>query len=116
MMQDKEKQNKKEKKPFNVKLFYRRTCLIIYDIISIVFASYMAVLIRYEFHLDMIPEHFLSPVNRFLPINIFLTLCIFYFFRMYHSLWAFAGGDGAAEPCDVLRDVRPDEQHWAAVF
>lgn len=91
MMQDKEKQNKKEKKPFNVKLFYRRTCLIIYDIISIVFASYMAVLIRYEFHLDMIPEHFLSPVNRFLPINIFLTLCIFYFFRMYHSLWAFAG-------------------------
>ena len=90
-MQDKEKQNKKEKKPFNVKLFYRRTCLIIYDIISIVFASYMAVLIRYEFHLDMIPEHFLSPVNRFLPINIFLTLCIFYFFRMYHSLWAFAG-------------------------
>ncbi len=91
MMQDKEKQNKKEKKPFNVKLFYRRTCLIIYDIISIVFASYMAVLIRYEFHLDMIPEHFLSPVNRFLPINILLTLCIFYFFRMYHSLWAFAG-------------------------
>ena len=83
--------NGKEKKPFNVKLFYRRTCLIIYDIISIVFASYMAVLIRYEFHLDMIPEHFLSPINRFLPVNVLLTLCIFYFFRMYHSLWAFAG-------------------------
>ncbi len=84
-------QDKKEKKPFNVKLFYRRTCLIIYDIISIVFASYMAVLIRYEFRLDEVPEHFLAPINRFLPLNILLTLCIFYLFRMYHSLWAFAG-------------------------
>ncbi len=84
-------QDKKEKKTFNVKLFYRRTCLIIYDIISIVFASYMAVFIRYEFHVDMIPEHFLMPINRFLPINILLTLGIFYLFRLYHSLWAFAG-------------------------
>lgn len=82
---------KKDKKPFNFKLFYRRTCLLIYDIISIIFASYMAVLIRYEFHMDMVPDHFMDPITRFLPINIILTLCIFYFFRMYHSLWAFAG-------------------------
>ncbi|NLL78186.1 MAG: polysaccharide biosynthesis protein [Clostridiales bacterium] len=85
------KQMKKDKKPFNVKLFYRRTSLIIYDIISIIFASYMAVLIRYEFHIDMIPAHFLDPITRFLPVNILLTLFIFYFFRLYHSLWAFAG-------------------------
>ncbi len=82
---------KKDKKPFNVKLFYRRTSLIIYDIISIIFASYMAVLIRYEFHIDTIPAHFLDPITRFLPVNILLTLLIFYFFRLYHSLWAFAG-------------------------
>ena len=82
---------KKDKKPFNVKLFYRRTCLIIYDIISVIFASYMAVLIRYEFRLDTVPEHFLEPINRFLPVNILLTLFVFYLFRLYHSLWAFAG-------------------------
>ncbi len=82
---------KKDRKPFNVKLFYRRTCLIIYDIISIIFASYMAVLIRYEFHLDQVPNYFMNPISRFLPVNIILTLGIFYLFRMYHSLWAFAG-------------------------
>ncbi len=82
---------KKDRKPFNVKLFYRRTSLIIYDIISIIFASYMAVLIRYEFHIDTVPAHFLDPITRFLPVNILLTLLIFYFFRLYHSLWAFAG-------------------------
>lgn len=64
---------------------------MIYDIVSIIFASYMAVLIRYDFRVDSIPEHFIDPITRFLPVNIALTLCIFYFFRLYHSLWAFAG-------------------------
>lgn len=82
---------KTDRKPFNFKLFYRRTCLVIYDIVSVIFASYAAVLIRYEFHVDTIPEHFLGPITEFLPVNILLTLCVFYFFRLYHSLWAFAG-------------------------
>lgn len=81
----------KKKNPFNVKLFYRRTCLIIYDIISIVLASYMAILVRYEFHVDQIPDHFMRPVEVFMPLNIILTLVIFYGFHLYSSLWAFAG-------------------------
>ncbi|MDD6628063.1 MAG: nucleoside-diphosphate sugar epimerase/dehydratase [Lachnospiraceae bacterium] len=82
---------KKKRKPFNVKLFYRRTCLIIYDIISIVLASYMAILVRYEFHVDTIPDHFMRPVELFMPLNIVLTLVIFYCFHLYSSLWAYAG-------------------------
>lgn len=81
----------KTRKPFNAKLFYRRTCLIIYDIISIVLASYVAILWRYDFHLDEIPRHFMQPIERFLPINILITLVIFYLMRLYNSLWAFAG-------------------------
>ncbi len=84
---------KKEKKrtPFNVKIFYRRTCLIIYDVISVILASYVALLMRYNFDLSQIPEHFINPVTRFLPINIIITLFVLYLFRMYSSLWAFAG-------------------------
>ena len=81
----------KIKKPFNAKLFYRRTCLIIYDVISVVLASYVAILWRYDFHLDEIPGHFMQPIERFLPINILLTLVIFYIMHLYSSLWAFAG-------------------------
>lgn len=81
----------KTRKPFNAKLFYRRTCLVIYDIISIVLASYTAILWRYDFHLDEIPKHFMQPIERFLPINIIITLIIFYLMRLYSSLWAFAG-------------------------
>ena len=82
---------KKERKPFNVKLFYRRTCLIIYDVISVILASYLAIVMRYEFRVDEIPEHFLSPIEHVMPLNIVVTLAIFYIFRLYSSLWAFAG-------------------------
>lgn len=81
----------KIRKPFNVKLFYRRTCLVIYDVISIVLASYVAILWRYDFHLDEIPGHFMQPIEHFLPVNILVTLIIFYIMRLYSSLWAFAG-------------------------
>ena len=81
----------KKRKPFNVKIFYRRTCLIIYDIISIVLSSYLALIIRYEFDLDAIPLNFIRPIEHFMPLNILVTLVIFYFFHLYSSLWAFAG-------------------------
>lgn len=84
-------ESKKKKNPFNVKLFYRRTCLIIYDIISVIGASYLALLMRYSFDISEIPDYFIDPINRFLPINILITLFVLYLFRMYHSLWAFAG-------------------------
>ena len=81
----------KKRRPFNVKLFYRRTCLIIYDIISVILASYLAIIIRYEFRVDEIPRHFMTPIEQVMPLNIIVTLAIFYFFRLYNSLWAFAG-------------------------
>ncbi|MCM1143663.1 MAG: polysaccharide biosynthesis protein [Blautia sp.] len=82
---------KQKRKPFNVKLLYRRTALIIYDIISVIIASYFALLIRYELDLGEMPPFFIHPIERYLPINILVTLLIFYFFHLYSSLWAFAG-------------------------
>ncbi len=81
----------KKRKPFNVKIFYRRTCLIIYDIISVILASYLALLVRYEFAVNTIPEHFIRPIEQFMPVNVVVTLLIFYLFRLYSSLWAYAG-------------------------
>ena len=79
------------KKVFNYQLFYRRACLIVYDIASILFASFFAIVLRYEFEYEMIPDYFMNTIIRFLPINIILTLIIFHFFKLYNSLWAFAG-------------------------
>lgn len=81
----------KNKKRFNVKMLYRRTALVIYDIISILSVSFLALLFRFEFQISDIPLIYLHPVERFLPINLVLSLGIFYLFRLYNSLWAFAG-------------------------
>ena len=81
----------KKKEPFNYAKLYRRVGLIIYDILSVIMATYVALLMRYEFNFSAIPEHFLTPVTTFLPINILITLIIFYLFKMYDSLWAYAG-------------------------
>ena len=48
------------KKPFNYQLFYRRTALIIYDILSVTASSFLAILIRYDFQLNTVPVPALS--------------------------------------------------------
>lgn len=81
---------KKHNKVFNSKLLYRRTSLIIYDVAAVLLSSFLAIAMRYEFSLDSIPEYFLQTIIRFLPINVVATILIFYFFKLYNSLWAFA--------------------------
>ena len=78
-------------KPFNFKIFYRRTALVIYDIISIIASAYLALLIRYEFSFSAVPAQFRNPIEHFLPFNIVVTILLFYIFRLYNSLWAYAG-------------------------
>lgn len=79
------------KKPFNYQLFYRRAALIAYDIVSVVASSFLAILIRYDFQISTVPREFVEPILNFMLIDIVLALGIFYLFRLYHSLWAFAG-------------------------
>lgn len=79
------------RKTINYQLFYRRACLMIYDVASIFAASFLAISMRYEFDMEIIPDYFLTSIIRFMPFNIIITIGIFYFFRLYNSLWAFAG-------------------------
>lgn len=80
-----------QKRVVNFQLIYRRVFLIVYDIASIILSSFLAISMRYEFAFGDVPEYFWQTIIRFLPINIVLTLLIFYFFKLYNSLWAFAG-------------------------
>ena len=83
--------NAKIRKPFNFKIFYRRTALLVYDIISITASALLALLIRYEFEFNIVPMQFRHPIEHFLPFNIGITIFLFYAFRLYSSLWAYAG-------------------------
>ena len=80
-----------EERKFNYVKFWRRVALIVYDILSVVLASYLSLLMRYEFQPSEIPDYFYLPVMEALPLTIAVTILLFYLFRLYDSLWAFAG-------------------------
>ncbi len=90
-MQESMFMNKKNKEPFNFQKLYRRTGLIIYDVLSIIAASYLALWLRNDLSIVGINKNFLMPVTNYMVINIVLTLIIFFIFKLYDSLWAYAG-------------------------
>ena len=73
------------------KLLFRRVFLASYDIAAILVASALALLLRFEFSYSQIEPKYIEMVWQYFPINILVTVIVFYFFRLYHSLWAFAG-------------------------
>ena len=80
-----------KKTNFNYQLLSRRFSLIVYDMASVLAASFLAISMRYEFAYDTIPSYFVETIVRFLPFNVAFTIIIFYILRLYHTLWAFAG-------------------------
>ena len=78
-------------KQVNRQLLHRRIVLVIFDIMTVCIASIAPLLIRFDMHYKEIPDIYLSSAWDFMIINIIITLLVFYFFRLYHSLWAFAG-------------------------
>lgn len=79
------------KKIRNHKLLFRRLFLVSYDIAAILVASAMALLLRFELDYKAIDDRFIEAVWKYIPINIIVTIIVFYFFKLYSSLWAFAG-------------------------
>ena len=75
----------------NKQILHRRIVLVIFDIMTVCIASIAPLLIRFDMHYKEIPDIYLSSAWDFMIINIIITLLVFYFFRLYHSLWAFAG-------------------------
>ena len=80
-----------KKQKINYQLFLRRICLIVFDVILIAVSSVMALATRFEFRLDQIPQDFADVLYHCEPYFVLLTLCIFFLFRIYSSLWEYAG-------------------------
>lgn len=80
-----------DRKTRDYKLLFRRIFLVSYDVAAILIASGLALLLRFEFNFFAIDQKYLEAVWAYFPINIITTVVVFYFFKLYHSLWAFAG-------------------------
>lgn len=74
----------------NKNSFKYKVLLTILDIISINFASYMALYIRFAMDGNLIPPEYIASVKEIGFVNTIITLVIFYLFRLHSSLWRFA--------------------------
>lgn len=66
-----------KRKKINYQLLLRRVCLIVLDIVLIIISSLMALLTRFEFDIEQIPEEFLDVLVSYGILMIFVTLSVF---------------------------------------
>lgn len=75
----------------NNQLFMRRICLMLCDAIAVFLSSIVALLLRFELKFESIPQQFMHNAMSYIVLIIILTIIIFAYFRLYNSLWTYAG-------------------------
>ncbi len=75
----------------NMKLLIRRFFLVCYDVCAVLASCLLALLSRFDFHLDWIPPEYLDMGLRIFWVASVITLISFAIFRLYSSLWSYAG-------------------------
>ncbi|MHB8129104.1 MAG: polysaccharide biosynthesis protein [Mobilitalea sp.] len=75
----------------NKKLSIRRIFILLCDVVVIIMSSGFGLLLRF----DLVPSNvdliFVESIWSYLPINILITIIVFYLFKLYHSIWIYAG-------------------------
>jgi FlaA1/EpsC-like NDP-sugar epimerase len=73
-------------------LFYkqrlRQMLFILFDVVIVFVSAYFALIMRFTF--GVFPLEYQILLVRCLPFDIILTVGVFWFFKLYHSIWAFA--------------------------
>ena len=72
------------------KLVIRRIFLLLCDIAIIAVSNGMGLLLRYDLDPGKVEMRFIDSVWSYLPINLVVTIIVFYILRLYHSLWRYA--------------------------
>lgn len=63
--------------------------LVIYDIVAVNMAYFLALWIRFDCKFSSIDRIYLERFAKFAPIYTILCVTIFYCFKLYHSIWRF---------------------------
>ncbi|MGN1266485.1 MAG: nucleoside-diphosphate sugar epimerase/dehydratase, partial [Dorea sp.] len=90
-MRNEIRMGKQMKKEINYQLWIRRSALFIIDIICIALSSFFALATRFEFIVYSIPEEHWKALGKYVPVFIGITLIVFSIFRLYTSMWEYAG-------------------------
>ena len=75
----------------NMKLWIRRFYLVCYDFCAVIVASVLALMVRFDFAFSKVPKNYLDMSMQLIGAAFLITVLIFAVFRLYTSLWSYAG-------------------------
>lgn len=82
---------KNRKEPVDKQMIARSLLLMLYDVAAIVFASGLTMWFRFNMEFVSIERQYLEMMWMYLPYNIVITIAIFILFKLYRSMWQYAG-------------------------
>lgn len=75
----------------STKILIRRMYLVCYDIAAVALSGYLALLLRFDLNPNRVPPQYLEVLWATIWISMLLTVVVFAAFRLYSSLWMYAG-------------------------
>ena len=72
-------------------MWMRRISLMLMDICVVIIASIGALVVRFEFSVSAVPEYYMEVIWKTLPLLMLVAIAVFSFFRLYSTLWYYAG-------------------------
>ena len=78
--------NKHEISPIIKSLF-----LVLLDIVHVSIASAVGLLLRFDLRISNVDTQYLDSIWEYMPLFVIGTIVVFYLFRLYHTLWIYAG-------------------------
>ena len=64
--------------------------LLLYDVFAVNISFALALWLRFDCRFSMIPEYYLEAFMKFSPVYTLIAIVIFWFARLYKSIWRFA--------------------------
>ena len=77
----------------------RISMLVIYDLLAVGTAEFIALYIRFELSFSEIPGEYIYGAGRYILVNMITSVIIFSYFQLYESLWKYAS---VSEMCSAV--------------
>ncbi len=78
-------------KAIDKKLTVRRLFLLLCDMTVVIVSCTLGLLLRFDLNPNRVHMNYVESVWDYLPYNLLFTMIIFYLFKLYHSIWRYAG-------------------------
>ena len=69
----------------------KRISMVLMDVGIVILAAMLALIIRFDFNLQSVPKYYIEVVWSVLPVMLLIAVIVFSVFRLYSSLWTYAG-------------------------